>query len=938
MAVPRVTRPFTGPDQGQLSPYLRANVSPEDFGGGAARALGNAGEQLMRAGDNMVSRQIRDQEIANESQARDALTQYKQATIDIWGKYGATQGKTAVDGWGGYQAELKAAQQNILGTIQNDNVKKTALANMEGWRLNMTSSGQTHMMREQQQWGKDSARAEQSQAIASATLMRNDFTQVHAQVDEGVIALARESRLNGDTQEIFDAKLRAYKGQAYGTVIDNLLQTDPFRAEALFKSVRDQLDPVSQGKIEEALKPKVLSARADEVVKGVLSGNSGGETGYRNNIGNLTVSPAAWQGKGAPFKDFETFSTPEAGVAANFRNFRKIASEAGQNASLTDVARRWAPDDDGKTPLLRGNDSKAWAKSVGQLAGIDPNAPLPLDNPEKMAAVMKAVNRHEHGKQTVPEASYLGGVNAVLSGTPVGTAPQRPSKDLLTQVYEATKDDPELQRLAMSRMQQSINAFDTATAQNRARLTAQAHDVKTALLAGQNVTIPETEIRQNFQADAADRMIGELNVAKVTGQAVAGLMLASPDQIAAARADITSGQGPLSDMLRSGFGYSGSEADKAKEAATRIEFQTAFERALSQRDKAISADPALYVQRDDTVKAAMTVLQKDRSPEGWKQYVIATNASQERLGIPESNRRILTDAQRQNLVDAINRANPKGAADFLEGLRNQVGDEYWPQVFGELSRGEKGIPTGYIALGTIDPNDAVGRTTLAEVLQNEIDNKGAARKAAATLGKDVPNAIAQNVDEGMADYLRTFTVVDGGTALATGIIESAKLLAWHWAPTLGENKAVSRAVATMAGMYDLEVSEGAYVARAPKGLGGDMASAANAAKGMIDPQSLVQLADRSTLYSPEEISNITLRNATKGYWVTSPTADGWTLLGANNEPVMRWVGRGATQRMVPVTLSYQEVMGGEVQKYALPPERRGSWSVTPGGALARGAQ
>lgn len=911
MAVPKVTRPFTGPDQGQLSPYLRANVSPDDFGAGAARGMAQAGEQMFRSGNSMIDRQIRDQEIANESQVRDALTRYKQASIDIWGAYGATQGKTAVDGWAGYQDQLKTAQKDILGTIPNENVRNAALANMEGWRTSMIGSGQTHMMREQQQWGKDSAKAEQSQAVATATLMRNDFAAVHSQVNEGVVALARESRLSGDTPEIFASKERAYKGVAYGTVIDNLIQTEPFRAEALFRSVRNQLDPISQAKIEEALKPKVLSARADHIVEGVIAGNRNPQAeehiAYMMQKGWSRGQAAAIVGNLQQESGLNTEAVGDNGTAfglaqwrgERFENLKKFAQARGLDARTKEAQLDFI-DHELRTSERDAGDKLANAKNLDEATA----AFISFERPKGWTASDPRLG-DAYGKRLKYASSYVG-------------EGRKPGKDMLTAVYEATKGDPELQRVALSRMQQSINAFDTATAQNRARLTAQSNDTKVALLAGQNVTIPETEIRMNFDADAADRMVGELNVAKVTGQAVAGLMLASPEQIAAAKADITSGQGPVSDMLRKSYGYTGTEADKARESATRIEFQSAFERALAQRDKAIAADPALYVHRDETVKAALTVLQNDRSPEGWKQYVVATNAAQERLGVTESNRRILTDQQKQNLVDAINRANPKGAADFLEGLRTQVGDENWPQVFGELTRGNSGIPTGYIALATIDPNDAVGRTTLAEVLQNEIDNKGAARKAAATLGKDVPNAIGQSVDEAMADYLRTFTYVDGGTALATGIIESAKLLAWHWAPTLGETKAAERAVATMAGMYDLEISDGAYVARAPKGYGGAMADAADATKATIDPVGLVPLADGSGLYSPEEIGEITARNARSGIWVTSPTADGWTLMGANNQPVMRWVGKGRNQRMVPVTLPYRDVMEGTAPKARRP--------------------
>ena len=157
----------------------------------------------------------------------------------------------------------------------------------------------------------------------------------------------------------------------------------------------------------------------------LLSGGAGGgdEASYRNNIGNLVVSGAAWQGKGAPFKGtFETFATPEEGVAANFKNIQAIAQKQGGSITLSKLASIWAPADNGKDPMLKGNDPVAWAKNVSAAAGIAPDAPLPLDSPEKMAAILRGINRQEHGKETVPAKAYLDGVRLARGEIKVASA------------------------------------------------------------------------------------------------------------------------------------------------------------------------------------------------------------------------------------------------------------------------------------------------------------------------------------------------------------------------------------------------------------------------------------------------------------------------------------------------------------------------------------
>jgi hypothetical protein len=548
--------------QGGGTPYLSdRGANGAAFGLGVTNALAGLGDGIMRAADSWAKQEIEKQSLANESAARDAATAYRTQTIEAWATYGTTQGKAAVDGWGGFQKQMRDTHDGLLAGLPNDQARMMARRQMDGWYGQMLQSSVLHRQKEDIAWSLESSKGAAAQAVADANLNRQNFDRAHADIERAVGEKMQAAELTGTPPELMRVQGMVERGQAWRTVLSNLAgegNAGAMQADAMFRRVRDTMDPVSQQQIQDALQPKVLQARADGVVRSVLGlgeASAGGEAGYRNNIGNLVVSPASWEGKGTPYKAFETFRTPEEGVAANTKNFRKIVSGIGEGATLQDVARKWAPDDDGKTPLLRGNDSKAWAARVGGMAGIDPRAPINVNDPDQMTAIMRAMNEHEHGRRTVPDAAYRSGVEAALSGKPAaGSLPQGPpTKDMVQTVYMMTQGDPELQRAAVSQMQSHVNVFNTANTQAKKELGDDLKNRQAALMQGEAIEIPEVKIRQ-VDPDNADALIGELKSAQTMGQAFKAAQLASPDQIAATRADIENGTGIISGLLREGTG------------------------------------------------------------------------------------------------------------------------------------------------------------------------------------------------------------------------------------------------------------------------------------------------------------------------------------------------------------------------------------------------
>jgi hypothetical protein len=119
---------------------------------------------------------------------------------------------------------------------------------------------------------------------------------------------------------------------------------------------------------------------------------SGGIT--RNNVGNIT------NGQGG----FRQYATPQAGATdlVSLLQSYPVQYNQGQPMTLTQIGAKYAPADNGKDPMLKGNDPAVWARNVGQIAGVDPNQPLDFDNPAVVTAVVRGINAQEKGAAKQP--------------------------------------------------------------------------------------------------------------------------------------------------------------------------------------------------------------------------------------------------------------------------------------------------------------------------------------------------------------------------------------------------------------------------------------------------------------------------------------------------------------------------------------------------------
>ena len=164
---------------------------------------------------------------------------------------------------------------------------------------------------------------------------------------------------------------------------------------------------------------------------GATAATAGGPA-YNNNVGNITASNDPYAGgktggvtlPGNPNK-FETFSTPEHGVAAAYLLLKRKVDAAGgmtfeELLSGKGSVKGW---DAGAAADVKAN----YAKLMADAVGLKPTDQVPIGDDAKMAQVLMAQNQFEKGRSTAPAAAFENGIRLAKGDTNAPTTPNVPA-------------------------------------------------------------------------------------------------------------------------------------------------------------------------------------------------------------------------------------------------------------------------------------------------------------------------------------------------------------------------------------------------------------------------------------------------------------------------------------------------------------------------------
>lgn len=469
--------------------FQQVNAGAGDFG----QALGAGVQQAAQQGKELAARLKEDATKDAEARAREAdvLADQEDRSV-LWDPkagYYTKRGRAAVDAAQPTLQAIDVITARHAAQLDGNAEAQAIFKRIRAGRVRGLSDTMSAYANREGLVAQDTAAAARAQtSIDNGALDWQDDKRLATHYRSGLNDVVTVSQDKGDAPETTQFKAREFASKFHVATIGAALRTDPIRAKALFDRNIGSLTAQDRVTLEHQIEQRIIERAGADVAISVLM--PGATTGYGNNIGNIVRSQFNYAGgKGAGHGAFETFDTPDHGVAAAYINIQAKAKQNGGTLSFLDLiggnakVRGWAPADDGANPMLKGNNPAAYAARLSAAVGLTPGDPVPLGDDAKMAAVLAEMNRIEKGRVTVPDSAFLGGIRLARGETPAPAqagapraAPPRTSQDVVNDAFDATRGlSPEARLQAVT---QALTIYSRQVEDETRRQAQAEHAIK----------------------------------------------------------------------------------------------------------------------------------------------------------------------------------------------------------------------------------------------------------------------------------------------------------------------------------------------------------------------------------------------------------------------------------------------------------------------------
>ncbi len=831
--------------QTHASGQLSVSANADSFGGGTAQALGSVAAGIADVG-------VQRDRILREQDEKDARawsgSALSKATLD-WTETLQKQKEDAPPGAPGFTpkvlAEFDTYSSKLIDSAPTKTAKEFVRQHMTAMR---TSIGEQAIRFE--------GEARVGQRVDNAQSAIENAAKVVAQ-DPGQFA-KMEVLLKETRPDVGPAMASKLDDQARKSLVQaaaaSHIQTNPDNAyNTIYRSLHPLIDPPNKGSTSSQYEERGLR---------------------NNNPGNLRKSSAPWQGETVGSDpSFSSFATPEAGIRALGKNLLTYQDTHGLN-TVQGIISRWAP--------ATENDTGSYVNAVARAAGVSPDAPIDLRNPETLKAVTAAIIKHENGKQPYADGTLDAGLKAALGAADLPASNpdsvKAVSNPAVASMGIAADGEPTKTGVpwidAMTVPERLHYLQQAATEQQRGLSTLQASlrskekDLGAMAMSGvapppSSIPSEQDYIRAYGQVDGpANYRANVLDIVQL-GDGIRALQTASPIE----RNAIIKGAEP-----QPGSGY-----DHAQK------MQAALIKANSIIEKQLTEDPAEYVLRTSpSVKSAFVALQNGGGdPIVTAAYVNAMNAEQQRLGVTApkgpgetiQQPRLLTTSQANAVAAQFYDQTHGGAkaADTIAALENQWGPA-WPQVYAQLARENK-LPDAVLVIPNMSDAGAKARMAAASVIKDEEFKKILAPSDI----KDIHETLLSQ----FGDARTTFAAqgVNGVSTLGKAMDQAEKLARYYRIQDKSTSDAAKQAFAeTMGWKYDFVDSYRVPKVQQPR----EVARGAEAYLQGLDKTSL-QIMGAQNMSAEDQARLTADAVATNARWITNGDESGLRLMIQGND-------------------------------------------------------
>ncbi len=893
---------------GPINQYLggvSVQTSPDMFGAARWRAIGEmsqAADRVWAVGTRIV---VEEQNLQNETQATEQATEYTRRANEAYGQFSQLRGQNAVNGYEGFLDSLRTIREETMGNATNPAMRRMLQARVSNYETGIMAGGARYHGQQVQEAALQAQRGAVAGAVNNAVLFRNDEARVNQEVATAEAAVREEARLQGWDGGTTAARLAERRGEVIGAQVRALLDDDPIRAQEVYNRNRERLDAGSVIALGNALEAPVRARQAQNIVQGVIGGGQNARSVIfraENAAGDDRRNPgSSASGPGQITDGMWRRYADRLGLQPGQRNER-AAHEQIFDAYINDVQARMGRQLSGQEQYA------AWFLGEGAFVAFTNAAP----NDDARSVYLRAANGDERltaqafstngdllrNGMTVQQVlnAVSGRFNSAAARMGLredGTIGRRDRATMLQEVITRTDHDPRLQAAAIAQFNQRMSVADASQAQARSSVVRDVREMDQALRTGAENVSPSTlepRVRAVFADDPqrADDIMAGLRTSEVAGLVFRSVNLATPEQIRGMENDLQQGTGELSTLLRRLRGVRVSEdgsvrpEDRAGDLVARQDMRrilTERTQAREQQLRGDRADPAQYVQQlDPTTAAAGRRYQENPNDAAARaEYVAASRAAQERLGVDPTEVRVLTRAQSAMMAQRIMQLDPAEAniTQALGAMRQQWG-EAWPNVLQDMVRDARLPAALMIAANATTPTAQADVTRMMQWAAQNGGMEQLRRGLPTAIRTELERAVSTEGDATLNNFVRSLTVSGsrGAQELAVRMRESVHNLATYYSSMQGmpAGQAVQQAAQHLIGdQYEFEgdlrlprrLSNGQTLSMA------QVRPAFNYVRMGLTADALQPLENPGGRYSAEQVAERTLTSAQRGTWVTN---------------------------------------------------------------------
>ncbi len=880
------------PQLAAVGGYQKAETSADMFGAIGGKALEKAGTALEKGASDLNAEVLREQNTINENMAKDALVMAMDETSRAKTEFEALRGKDAQEALPAYQARLQQIQAQATATLPTDVTRRMVQMPLARMQFENRDFFANHARRELDVWTRETNTAVAANAATAGLANMHDPAAVDSYAR--TVEQATRQRFAGLGKD--DATVQAEVNKALGSYWHGIIQvtaaTDPNKALGILRTKLSTLDPVTAASLEANLIPRAaqfdghrIADRAEADLTGAANGNNDRARqayDYAIRRGHTPEGAAATVANIKHESNFDERAVHDGGAGIGILGWngdRRKALEAkyGLNPTYEQQLEFYHDELDGKGDAGAGRAGQMIRQPgiTAAQAGADLSSvgirPRDVEG-----------NRRTRGATSEQYLRQYGGT---------GTATIAPAKPfdpdaLRTRILDEIKniDDPMLRDAAIQRGEFLINRQNHMLAGERHKLDQELPDIQAGLRGGVINAVPadvRARISRLMPADDADRLLRRLDIQQQAGQIYKAIEFGGPEAYREARTLLETGS--VSESMRTRIpGVVAIQSDgKTQDLVLRRQLVAELDQQWALQQTRLKEDAAGFAMREPGVNAALLAWRNAQTPEARREafndYNTKLLATQELMGVPARDQRILTNAQVGELSNKIATTGPEGGnmVKTLNDLQQQFGS-HWQKALGELVTKGK-MPGEYqILAGMTDPKQTVASVKLQQGLQL-LSEKGGIEAVQKLLPQGSVRQVDDALNSEMSDVVQAMAANGpGGVRFLENLRVSARVMSYY-----DVLSGVSPAKAAQNAIQGIirERWDFSGTMMYPKGTGSQVTTGTRAIQTGLDGAMLAAppITPETAALTPEKRQELWLQSAKRGEWVPNQDASGLTL-------------------------------------------------------------